>query len=84
MPPKMTERVDVLETRMRHMRAEVGGVKGAVQLLMDQLQKQNAVLAELSKAVGKKKVEELETSENSSGNSHFDESQMSVKKVELL
>lgn len=68
---------------MSHMRVEVGEVKGAIQLLVEQLQKQNAVLMELSKAVVKKRMDEPETSENSIGDFHLDESWMLVKKVEL-
>ncbi|XP_057438197.1 transposon Tf2-1 polyprotein isoform X1 [Lotus japonicus] len=74
MPPKMTDRMEALETQL-------GTVTATLQELALQMQQQSLVLTELSKQVGSKGV--VPEGETSTGDSNMGESRLAGKKVKL-
>ncbi|XP_045803285.1 uncharacterized protein LOC123896906 [Trifolium pratense] len=80
--PKMGERIDVLETQMESVNTTLEGLVRQMQLHADQMKQQSLVLAELSKIVGKKAIDDG-GGESSAGNSSQNESCLASKKVKL-
>lgn len=78
--PKMGDRLDALETQLGNVTSTLQEFALQMQQHAQQMQQQSTVLAELSKQMGKKVVNQ---EEDSRGDSSFSESRLAGKKVKL-
>src|ERR1044072_5144582 len=79
--PKMSERLDALETQMGNMTTTLQGLAAQLQQHAQQMQQQSLILTELSKQIGEKAVNQ--EGEASMGDSVQSESRLAGKKVKL-